>query len=86
MPSSIFEETYKLMIQRLVVARKKSRLTQAEAAKKLGKSQSMISKLESCERRVDVLELAELASLYNVSLDLVLSDVTAKYMPHRRKK
>lgn len=36
--------------------REKAKLSQAELAKQLGKPQSFVAKIESCERRLDVLE------------------------------
>lgn len=86
MPSSVFTDTYQLLIAKLRTARLAAGLTQAQAAAKFGRHQSMISKLESGERRVDVVELAELAAMYKISLDWVLSDVTAKYNPKPEKK
>jgi transcriptional regulator with XRE-family HTH domain len=85
MPSSVFTDTYQLLIAKLRTARLSAGLTQAQAAAKFGRHQSMISKLESGERRVDVIELAELASLYRISLDWVLSDVVKKYQPKAKK-
>lgn len=85
MPSSVFTDTYQLLIAKLRTARLAAGLTQAQAAAKFGRHQSMISKLESGERRVDVIELAELASLYKISLDWVLSDVVKKYQPKTKK-
>jgi transcriptional regulator with XRE-family HTH domain len=40
-------------------------LTQVEVGRKLRKPQAYISKIERGERRVDVVELDELARLYN---------------------
>ena len=43
-------------------------LTQAKVASKLGKPQSFVSKIEHCERRVDVQELKALARIYGKTL------------------
>jgi hypothetical protein len=44
-----------------------------EVAQRLGRPQSFVSKCESGERRVDVVELAEFARLYAKRLDFFLS-------------
>jgi hypothetical protein len=44
-----------------------------EVARRLGRPQSFVSKCESGERRVDVVELAEFARLYGKRLDFFLS-------------
>jgi len=51
-------------VGRLRQARTAAGLTQVEVARRLGKTQSFVSKCESGERRVDVVELADLARLY----------------------
>jgi transcriptional regulator with XRE-family HTH domain len=43
-------------------------LTQAQVARKLSKPQSFVSKLESGERRVDFVELQQLAKIYKKPL------------------
>jgi len=52
------------VLKRLKAARMEAGLTQEEVAKLLGKPQSFISKSESGERRVDVVELRHLAEIY----------------------
>jgi ribosome-binding protein aMBF1 (putative translation factor) len=49
-------------------ARQAAGLTQNDAAKALHKHASFISKCESGERRLDVIELAQLCRLYKVRL------------------
>lgn len=44
-------------------------MTQAEVAKALRKPQSYVSKCESGERRIDVVELVQFATLYGRTLD-----------------
>lgn len=43
-------------------------LRQADLARRLGKNQSFVSKYESGERRVDVLELRDICAVLGVSL------------------
>ena len=59
---------YKLLGQRLRAAREFAGLSQIEAAAQLGVPQSFISKCESGERRVDIIELKVLAQLYGKDL------------------
>lgn len=57
---------YTRFLRRLRLAREKAGLTQREAASRLGKSQAYVWKSEVGERRVDVIELKQLAELYGV--------------------
>jgi transcriptional regulator with XRE-family HTH domain len=45
----------------LIAKRKKAKLTQAEVAKRLGRYQSFVATVESGQRRIDVVELLDLA-------------------------
>lgn len=60
---------YQKFVQKLRQARLGANLTQVEAGKRLKKPQAYISKIERGERRVDAVELDELAKLYNKPLD-----------------
>lgn len=64
MQKAIYSDEYKAVINKLKQARIKSGLSQTQAAKKLGKLQSFVSKIELCERRLDVAELILFAKLY----------------------
>lgn len=64
MSKTIHSERYKAVIFKLKEARLQSGLSQEQAAKKLGKPQSFVSKIELCERRLDVAELMLFAQLY----------------------
>jgi transcriptional regulator with XRE-family HTH domain len=55
---------YRRFMARLREARRRAGLTQVEVAARLRAPQSYVSKCESGERRVDVVELAEFARLY----------------------
>lgn len=61
---STHSSRYKLLLRRLQAARLEAGLTQAEVARAVARPQSFVSKCESGERRVDAVELLELARLY----------------------
>ena len=61
---SIHTARYRQFLHLLRAARLDAGLTQAEVAAKLRKPQSFLSKCESGERRVDVIELEMLAGVY----------------------
>ena len=67
--ASKYRIKYQKLIQRLRQARLEAGLTQVEAGKKLKKPQAYISKIERGERRLDAVELNELARLYSKPLD-----------------
>jgi len=69
MSKIIYTDKYKKFLDRLYQARKEKGLTQVDVAKALGKHQSYVAKCENGERRVDIIELAEFAQLYEKSLD-----------------
>ena len=56
------------MCRRLRDARERAGLNQTEAAAALGKPQNYVSKCETSQRRMDPLELADLAALYGTSV------------------
>jgi len=72
--SSVHSTRYKRLLRQLKVARREAGLTQAQVAKALGRPQSYVSKIESGERRVDVIELVDLASLYKRPLRFFVAE------------
>jgi transcriptional regulator with XRE-family HTH domain len=63
-----YQKAYKRFLGRLVQARRDAGLTQVEVAKRLGKAHSFLSKCELGERRVDFVELQQLAKIYKKDL------------------
>ncbi len=61
---SVHSARYKAFLAQLRRARLEAGLTQAQVAKALGRPQSFVSKCESGERRLDVVELEEFARVY----------------------
>ena len=66
--TSTHKTRYKAFLKKLKAARLSAGMTQAQAASALGKPQSYVSKCESGERRIDVIELADLATIYKKKL------------------
>ena len=58
-------DAYDRFRAKLRQARRDAGLSQAQVAHAVGRPQSFVSKVESGERRVDVVELQVLASLYH---------------------
>lgn len=61
MTKSVHTKDYNLFLELLIKARKDADLTQAEVAGRLQRPQSYVSKYESGERRLDVVEFLDLA-------------------------
>ena len=53
--------------QRIKNARLDKNLTQEKLAEKLNVSQTVVSKIETCERRIDVIELIDICGAINTS-------------------
>lgn len=66
-------ERYRALLERLKEARKAAGLSQEAAAEALSVYQKYISKIETGERRIDPVELQELAALYGKPLEFFLT-------------
>jgi transcriptional regulator with XRE-family HTH domain len=64
---------YQRFLARLRAARQEAELTQVQVARALRKPQSFVSKCESGERRVDVIELAQFARVYGKPISYFLN-------------
>lgn len=65
---------YKAMLKRLRQARKEAGLTQIAVASALRRTQTFVSKCELGERRIDPVDLADFARLYQQPLTYFLPD------------
>lgn len=70
--ASVYSDEYQRVISALKKARKEKGITQVQLAEALGKPQSFIAKVESGERRLDVVEFVHLAKLLGLSYEEVL--------------
>ncbi len=75
MTRSAFTRKYARFRRLLADARRAQGLTQVELARKLGRPQSFISKVERGERRLDVVEFLEVARALRVDPARLLAEV-----------
>ena len=73
MGRTIRTKEYALFIERMKKARQEAGLRQIDVAKKMNRPQSYISRVESGEYRLDILEVKKFAKLYKKSIDYFLS-------------
>jgi len=67
MSKTVFTGAHVHLVDALVKARKRSRLTQAQLGARIGKTQGFISLIERSQRRVDVLEFYAICRALGVS-------------------
>jgi transcriptional regulator with XRE-family HTH domain len=72
MKKTIYSREHKSLIARLKKAREAAGLQQQDVARLLRRTQSYVSKLESGQRRIDIIQLKTLARIYKKSLDHLL--------------
>lgn len=75
MQKSLRTPRQQLLLTLLVEARKERNLTQADVAAALGKPQSFVAKYENGERRIDVVELVDIAAALNISSADILAQI-----------
>lgn len=64
MSKTIYSENHRYIIKRLKKARKEADLSQKQVAKILHKTQSYISKIESGQCKIGVIQLKKFAEIY----------------------
>ena len=72
MNKTIYSKEHKYLVEQLKKARKEMGIDQKKVAKLLGRTQSYISKIESGQRRIDIVQLKKFAKIYKKSLDFFI--------------
>lgn len=73
--ASVYSDEYQRVINALKKARKDKGITQAQLAEALGKPQSFIAKVESGERRLDVVEFVHLAKWVGADVQGIIASI-----------
>ncbi|KQB95694.1 helix-turn-helix domain-containing protein [Thiosulfatihalobacter marinus] len=84
MAKTIRSKGQEALCQALVDARNKAGLSQQQLAARLKRPQSFVARLESGERRIDVVEFTVLARVIGFDKDEVLSIVEAATEPDHK--
>ncbi|KQM86407.1 hypothetical protein ASE67_11345 [Sphingomonas sp. Leaf23] len=64
--TGLHDERYRALIEKLRQQRLTRKLTQQDLATRLGRRQQFVSKYESLERRLDVIEFLDIAQVLNL--------------------
>ena len=75
MPKTLRSPRQVRLIDLLVEQRKRAGLSQADLAKKLDRYQSVVSSIESGGRRVDVVELLDIADVIGLDVHALIDDL-----------
>lgn len=75
---TIHRAEYKILLCLLREIRERSGITQTELAKELGTDQTFISKIETGERRVDIIELKSICEALGVDLQDFINQLIKK--------
>lgn len=78
---SIYPNDYRAIIAALVRARKAKKITQVQLANAMRVKQSLISKAERCERRLDIAELLHICELLDISTESIISSIPTRFSP-----
>ena len=72
MNKTIFTKSHRYLVGQLTAARKQAKLKQKDVARKLDRTQSYVSKIEAGQRRVDIVQLEELAEIYKKKINFFI--------------
>lgn len=86
MEKSIFTGEYEILLNLLREIRQVANVTQVELAKRLGQSQSFVSKVEIGERRLDLIQLRTICHSLGTTLPVFVAKLEERLMKRERRK
>ena len=78
---TIYNPDYVALVEKLKSVREDCGLTQAQLGERLGKDQTFVSKYESRERRLDVLEVRDICRMLGASFVEVIAEINGSTSP-----
>jgi transcriptional regulator with XRE-family HTH domain len=86
MEKSIHSAQYAIFLNALRTMRKRAGLNQTELARRIGETQSFVSKCERGERRIDVVELRTFCKAFKISLTDFVDALEQSLLGCRKRK
>ncbi|WP_313424917.1 helix-turn-helix domain-containing protein [Stenotrophomonas rhizophila] len=83
MPKTIYRPEYAVLVELVREMRLEAGLTQTDVSSQLGVTQSHLSDVERGTRRLDLIELRDLADVCGVTLGNVVSEFEARLKKRR---
>ena len=72
MINTIYSKKHKKIVEQIKKARHQSGFSQEQVAKKLKVTQSFISKIESGQSKIDIVQLSRLAKIYKKEINFFI--------------
>ncbi len=73
MPKSVHSTRHKVLATAIAEQRRAISMTQADLAKRLGRHQPFVANIESGERRVDLVELLDIADIIGLDVPKLIA-------------
>ncbi len=86
MLKATFREEYRRFREVLIAERKKAKMRQEDLARALGVSQSIISNIETGERRLDVVEFVFLVRAFGADPAALIARMEQAFPTRRRRR
>jgi transcriptional regulator with XRE-family HTH domain len=89
MPASLFTAAHAQLVDALVAMRKRAGLTQRQLAARLGREQNYVGRIETRQRRVDLVELIQICAACGSDPRASIADIVdrvAGSVPRRRAR
>ena len=85
MEKSVHTQEYAILLQLLREIRESASVTQVELGRRLGQTQSFVSKCEQGEIRLDVIQLRAICGLLNMDLPTFIGKLEARLARGRNR-
>ena len=85
MDKSIHTRLYQRVIARLRAKREEKGMTQMQLAERLGVNQTFVSRIETCDRRLDLIELRQICQVLGISFVDFVAEVERDILSKEEK-